>query len=384
MQRNINLNYRYTFLQYFVVTGLWVLYLTHKGFTSLQIGLLEAVFHGTSFLFEVPSGGIGDRFGYRKTLIVARVMNSISCLLTVLTADFWLVSLGFVFSALSYNLASGTNEALVYESLRYEKQEQRYLTISANLNALIELASSAGIVIAGLMSDWFFDGVYWVQIMINLLGIAAALQFTEPPKPKQLQQKYFTLMKSAFSMTKQISGLATVMLSFAFLDSLNATYYFYFQNYFARLGLAGFGISLVIVVSSVFQIIGTRLAPVISRKWRLDQLFLRVLVLLAIGISFSGFLPAIGVIVCYILVNTLAALVNPVRSNYINQLIPSGQRATINSIDSLCFSLLMIPFFPLAGVLIHQLGYPLTFLVLSGAVILGGTFGYTRLKKVFL
>ncbi|MDH6365510.1 MFS family permease [Enterococcus sp. PF1-24] len=89
MKRNIKVNYQYNFLQYFVVTGLWMLYLTKKGFSPFEVGLMEAIFHGTSMLFEVPSGSIGDRFGYRKTLIASRIMNIFSCLLCVLATNFW-------------------------------------------------------------------------------------------------------------------------------------------------------------------------------------------------------------------------------------------------------------------------------------------------------
>lgn len=383
MKQNINTNYQYTFVRNLVVTGLWMLYLTEKGFTPFEVGLMEAAFHGASFLFEVPSGSIGDRFGYRNTLIASCVVNIISCLFTVLSNNFWLVAFGFVLSSLSYCLASGTTEALVFESLLAKKQESRYINVSANISVLMELSMSLGIVIAGLMSTWYFDGVYWIQIALSVICILIALRFVEPKRPAHIQEKYFQLMKSAFVLTKSIPNLIVVMLSFAFIDALNATYYFYFQNYFAEIGIAGLGISLVIVVSSIFQVLGAKLAPAIEKRLSMSRLFLIVFILLAACIGLSSFLPNILVVVCYILANTLCALISPIRSNFINQLIPSGKRATINSIDSLCFSLMMIPMFPITGGLLHLLGYRQTFTILAIVIVIGGLIGHNKLKSAF-
>lgn len=383
MYRNIKINYKYTFFQNLVVTSLWVLYLSRKGFGPIEIGVMEALFHGTSFIFEVPSGSMGDRFGYRNVLIASRVVGILSCFLIMMSGSFLGVTAGFMFSALSYNLASGTNEALVFESLKADKKEYRYIQVSANISVLMEFAISAGVVIAGLMSDWFFDGVYWIQIGLNIIAIFYACQFTEPKRFAFKQQKYFALMRSAFQSAKSIPGLLVVMLCFAFLDSVNATYYFYFQNFFAELGIAGLGISLVIVVSSVFQIIGAKLAPVIEKRFSMDRLFLICLGLLVFAVGLSGFLPRVLVILCFILANTLTALLTPIRSNFINQLIPSEERATINSIDSLCYSLMMIPIFPIAGVLVHYLSYGLTFAVLSVVLVFGGALGYGYMKRSF-
>ena len=381
MQENIKRNYRYTFFQWFVVTGLWMLYLTQKGFSPLEVGIMEAVFHVTSFIFEVPSGSLADRFGYKNTLIASRIINTISCLLTVLSGDFWIVTVGFVFSALSYNLSSGTNEALVFESLLAVKQEKRYLKVTANINMILEISNSLGIVVAGLFSHWFFDGVYWLQILLNGLAILTALRFEEPPRIRQQRQRYFQLITSAFAMTLKIPGLFLVMLAFAFIDSLNATYYFYFQNFFEQLGINGIGISLVIFASTLFQLAAVRLAAVVGEQVSLPRLFAIVLLLLTIATAASGFLPVVGVIPCYILANCLPALVTPIRSNFINQLIPSEQRATINSIDSLCYSMMMIPFFPLCGWLIQIFGYRSTFVFVSLALAAGGVLICPRLNR---
>ena len=54
LKKNISKNYIYTLLQSIDLTrGIWMIYLASKGMSLTQLGLLETVYHITSFLMEV-------------------------------------------------------------------------------------------------------------------------------------------------------------------------------------------------------------------------------------------------------------------------------------------------------------------------------------------
>jgi len=54
MNRNIKSNYAYTFFNSMNLTqGLWMIYLVSKGQSLFAVGMLESIFHITSFLMEV-------------------------------------------------------------------------------------------------------------------------------------------------------------------------------------------------------------------------------------------------------------------------------------------------------------------------------------------
>ena len=48
------------------LTGAWVAILAARGYTLVEIGLAETVFHIVSLLFEIPSGVLADVFGRKK------------------------------------------------------------------------------------------------------------------------------------------------------------------------------------------------------------------------------------------------------------------------------------------------------------------------------
>lgn len=372
MYRNIRLNYGFSFFQFIGLTSLWVLYLTQKGFSAVEIGVMEAVFHLTSFCFEIPSGSWADRFGYRRTLIVSRLLNSVSCLLIVMNQAMWLVTIGFVFSALSYNLASGTNEALVFDSLKKVNQEGKYLAIWTTTSMIMEVASSFGMVLAGLFSQFFFDGVYWLQLAMNGCAIGLAWWMIDP-KPRLNEPIQLTpFIRQALAEVRLVPQLVRLMGYFAFVDALNATYFFYFQAYFKTWHLQGIGLSSLLVVSSLVQIISVKLAPQLRKRYALSKIFLLDVVLTALAIFGSGVLPVVGVIVCFLLANALSAMMYPIQSDFINQAIGSQQRATINSLNSLLFSMVMIPVFPMVGWLIDHWHYAIAYRLMGGVVILVG------------
>ena len=61
-----------------IAAASWVALLALRGFSLLQIGMLESIFHIVSLCFELPSGVVADVFGRRKTLIASQVAALIS------------------------------------------------------------------------------------------------------------------------------------------------------------------------------------------------------------------------------------------------------------------------------------------------------------------
>lgn len=91
----------------------WVALLSMCGFSLVQIGVAECLFHVTSLIFEIPSGVISDVFGRKKTMILSQCFFVISTFLMMIAESTWSVYLALMLDALGYNFSSGTQEALV-------------------------------------------------------------------------------------------------------------------------------------------------------------------------------------------------------------------------------------------------------------------------------
>ena len=84
--------------------------------------LLYAVYDVATTVLEVPSGYLSDRIGRRITLILAGLCSLVSAVLLVLGDGFAAYALANVFLGAGAAFGSGTDSALLYESLKADRR----------------------------------------------------------------------------------------------------------------------------------------------------------------------------------------------------------------------------------------------------------------------
>lgn len=180
ISKNIKNEYLYRFLSYFDITSaIWVLYLGYKGMNLAEIGLIEGIFHVTGFLSEIPTGALADLFGRRKIMIIGRLTSLISAIIMLFSNSFLGFAIGFILSAWGYNLNSGSEEALVYDSLKVLKREEEYLKINGKINLIIEVSQGLAVFIGGILSEINFSISYITAIIIGIFSLIVSFNFTE-------------------------------------------------------------------------------------------------------------------------------------------------------------------------------------------------------------
>ncbi|MEG2389175.1 MAG: MFS transporter [Clostridia bacterium] len=98
-------------------SAVWVLLLVHRGFSLAEIGLAEGIFHLVSLFGEVPSGVFSDLTGRKRALAMGQILLGLSAMTMLLSKSMAGICVGMAFSALGCNMASGTREAITYDSL---------------------------------------------------------------------------------------------------------------------------------------------------------------------------------------------------------------------------------------------------------------------------
>jgi predicted MFS family arabinose efflux permease len=230
-----------------------------------------------------------------------------------------------------------------------------------------------GIFVAGWFVNVYFEGVYWIQIVISLFAILSVLMMVEPEKMERKSEKvagYFAILKNAAVFLKKNAQLRFLMFFFALFQGIAATYYFYFQSLMDRYGFKGMQISLLMVASAVFQIVGAKISPQIEKRANQVKLIKYFSVLLCALLILSFVNQLAMLVMCFIAMNTLVSVSQPIFSNYFNELIPSSSRATLLSVSSMMFSVAMIVLFPLTGWMIEKLSFTLSFAVMGGVFAL--------------
>ena len=151
IKRQLGLLYISNFMFNISIAGAaWVLLLVSDGYSLVQIGFAETVFHVVSLIAEIPSGMFADVFGRKKSLILSCIMSMLSALVRGFLPGFPCVLISIGFSALSYNFISGSDSALAYDSLLEEGQQHKYDKYISTQTAIYRISNGIATLFAGV------------------------------------------------------------------------------------------------------------------------------------------------------------------------------------------------------------------------------------------
>jgi MFS family permease len=385
MKKNIKVSYIYNFLTYFNITSaIWVLYLSFKGLNLVEIGLLESIFHLTSFLCEIPTGAVADIYGKRVSVILGRMISAISTIFMIFSTTFIGFAIAFIFSALSYNLNSGASDSLVYDSLKLLGRENEYKKIFGSISFYIEIARSAAVLFGGILSDIRFVYAYILALTIDISALSSAFFFKEPPIEVEIckEHVFINQVKESFNILKKKRIVLYLILFYALISTMGTTVYFYCQKHFENMHFSRTAIAVIFMVNNLLSAVGSKYAYYIERKLKMKNIIiilpiLNVIILGGLAVS-KGYIS----VLVFLLSSMLTGFVIPIFSDYINSLIPAQYRATILSFDSLCFSAFMLCAFPIVGFIGERLGLWKAFGIIGLAFIPAILFIMFKLKNV--
>lgn len=374
IKRNVKIDYVYSFMKNFdISSAIWVLYMVYKGLPLWQIGIVEGIFHLTSFLFEVPSGALADLFGRKNVIIAGRICSAVSAIINLFSNNILGFSIGFIISALGYNLNSGSEEALVYDSLKQAGCEKSYLKVNSRLNLIIEVSQGLSTFVGGLLAEYSYVYCYVTVIIISLLSLIPCFMFEEPLiKEENNREETISIRKHfelCYNIIKNNKKIIKILIYFPVVFTFDTVVYFYGQQYFSILGCNKIEISLIMLLGGISACIGAITCEKVIGVFK-DKTKYVASIFMGISIVFISGKSLVISVIFFAVMNYVNSLLYPIQSTSLNKLIPSEQRATIISIDSMIFSLCMICMFPLCGLIADKFDLHITFLVLGIVQIL--------------
>lgn len=367
LSKNIKNDYIYKFFSAFDITSaIWVLYLGFKGMTLAQIGLLEGIFHVTGFLSEIPTGALADLFGRRKILIIGRITSLISAIIMLFSNSFMGFAIGFILSAWGYNLNSGSEEALVYDTLKTLNREEEFLSINGRINLIIEISQGLAVFIGGVLSQIDFSISYITAIVIGVIALLLSTRFIEVDviKNKNKSINIIKHLKESVNIVKNNKKLLNTLMFFPMIYTFSAIVYFYGQQLFNDMGYSRISISIIFLFNGVVSSLGAILSNKIYKRYE-SLGWITISISISILIIFMGVGEVKLSILYFLAIGFLTSILQPISSKLINSMVESNQRATIISVESMFYSLMMIILFPLCGFIGDKLYLDLSFILIG-------------------
>ena len=379
-----------------LIWGINTIFLLDAGLSNLQAFSANAFFTAGMVIFEVPTGIVADTAGRRRSFLLGTVTLSISTLLYVLLwqieAPFVLWAIVSVLIGLGFTFFSGAVEAWLVDALIATDFSGDLESVFGRGQIVTGVAMLLGSVAGGFIAQRIGLGAPFVLrglILIMMFGVAFWLMHDigfAPRRGKSLRTELRQLALATLNNGWRVPAVKWLMVEGIFVGGVGIYAFYALQPYLLEIygdpqayQVAG----LVAAIVAGAQIAGGFAAPRIRRLFhrRTSALILTATVsvaTLAIIGGVDNFYVVLGLIVIWAL---LSAAALPIRQTYLNGLIPSTERASILSFDSMMLSLGGVGVQPALGRAADVWGYGPSYLMGAAISALAVPFLYLSRKQ---
>jgi MFS family permease len=368
-------------LMFILWVPIWVVFLQRKGLSLTQVGLLEGVAWTITASLEVPTGAIADRWGRKASIAVGASLYGLAMFLILAEALSPAFLLGYALWNSSTAFVSGADSALLYDSLKADgraadaaKQSGRYAAVN---QASQGIASLVGAAIATIDINLCFA----VCGVLALAAAALVVTIHEPPRTSDdgAYMDYWRNLKTAVRIAAGRPVVrALVLLNATILTIPLVVYYVLLQPYSLGVGLPLAALGIVVIAVQLSTVVASWLAHRTEGRFALTSIVAVALAVLIGATAILAAAPSIPSLALMLAVALVPAVLTPLLSARLNDLIPSGQRATILSLGALLFELGLAVAMPLMLAFADRFGAPAA-IGLSGAV-----FAVTAVPLMFI
>lgn len=332
------------------IWGINTLFLLDAGLSNFQAFLANAFFTLGGVLFEVPTGIVADTWGRRTSYLLGAFTLTISTALYLfmwqIHGPFWGWAASSILLGLGFCFFSGALEAWLVDGLKATNFKGHLDSVFAKGQIAGGAAMLTGSIAGGVIAQLTNLGVpYILRSLVLILNFATAfflmkdLGFKPRPMKEPLKEMKKVFVNSVDNGLKN-PPVRWLMIAAPFVSGTSFYIFYALQPFLLQLygdskayGIAG----LVAALAASAQIGGGILAPRFKQlfKKRTSALFTGTFlagVLLILISQVSNFFFALALIFLW---GLIFAALSPIRQAFINGIIPSQQRATVLSFDSM-------------------------------------------------
>jgi MFS family permease len=364
-----------------LIWGINTIFLLDAGLSNLEAFAANAFFTGGMVLFEVPTGIVADTIGRRFSYLLGTVTLSVASLIYVMLwqveAPFWAWALVSLLLGLGFTFFSGAVEAWLVDALKATGFTGQLETVFGRGQIVTGVGMLTGSVAGGFLAQQFSLGLPFVlRGAILLVMFVAAFRLMHdvgftPEKGGRPLAEMRKIASNSIEYGWRVPAVKWLMVEALFTGGVGIYGFYALQPYLLQLygdptAYEIAGLAAAIVAGA--QILGGVAAPRIRGLFRrrtsalIIMAALSSVTLLLVGLI-ESFWAVIGLTTVW---GLLFAATMPIRQTYINGMIPSRQRATILSFDSMMSSTGGVWAQPVLGKAADVWGYGQSYVLSAG------------------
>ncbi len=332
------------------IWGVNTLFLLDAGLNNAEAFTANAFFTVGEVLFEVPTGVVADTRGRRTSYLLGAGTLLLATLLYLvmwqLRAPLWGWAIASILLGLGFTFFSGATEAWLVDALEATGFEGSLEHVFGRAQVVGGAAMLVGSVLGGVLAQaTTLAAPYIARAALLGLTLVVAWLFMHdlgfsPDRGASPLTAVRTVLRGSIDGGFRNPPVRWLMLAAPFTAGVGIYVFYASQPYLLQLygdpsayGIAGLAAALVAGAQIVGGLVVSRVRRLFRR--RTDALILgsvlTTILLVAIGVT-QSFALALVLLAAWCMV---FAIESPLRQAFINGVIPSEQRATVLSFDSL-------------------------------------------------
>ncbi|HEV8568405.1 MAG TPA: MFS transporter [Actinoplanes sp.] len=364
-----------------LIWGVNTIFLLDAGLNNFEAFAANGFFTAGMVLFEIPTGIVADSWGRRLSYLLGTVTLAATTVLYVLLwyvhGPFWAWAISSVLIGLGFTFFSGATEAWLVDALHATGYQGPLDAVFARgqvfTGAGMLLGAGGGGYLAqfaGLGAPYLLRAGILVAMFVLAAMMMRDLGFT--PRRGALVPEVRRIAGQSVEYGLKVRPVRWLMLEAPFTGGVAIYVGYALQPHLLNLwgDQAAYGVAgLAAALLAAAQIVGGLVTPAIRSLFRRrTDMLLATLGLGSVAVLLIGLIPNFWAVLALIVAwGLLFAAATPVRQAYLNGMIPSQERATILSFDSLMSSAGGVVVQPALGRAADLWGYPTSY-VLSAAV----------------
>jgi MFS family permease len=347
------------------------LYYSANGLATADIYLLQAIYSLSVAVLEIPSGYMADIIGRKKSLVIGSILGALGYFVYSVSSDFQGFLIAEMILGLGGSFISGSDSAMLYDSLAGMRRQQRYLQLEGRITSLGNFAETMAAVCGGFIAAALsYRSVYVFQTIVAVMAVPAAFLLIEPAREKIVSTPgighILRVCRESLLVNYKLSS--TLLLS-SLIGTSTLCMAWTAQVYFVHMGLTEkaitplwVGLNLTVAVVAAFASI------VIGRMGRKSAIII-IVIFIPSSYILLGILPLIPAITILFVFYAIRGYATPLLKDLANIHCESATRATVLSIRNMIIRIGFAVLGPFIGSLSANHSLPHA-LITSGAIML--------------
>ena len=246
-----------------------VLFWQRSGLTFSQIALLQTAFSICIVILELPSGYLADKVGRRNTLIIASLSLTLGMLIYSTSTTFHLFLLAEILLATGYSFISGTDSALLYETLLAQSREKQFKEIWGRIVFYSLIFSAVATIVGGVIGSFNLRSPFYIATVciVLIVPLAISIQNTNYIPITQVTTKRSNFNFGNFRQGLQENKSLIYLLTYSTLIlSINQVGFWYYQPYFETLGINVGYFGVILAFANIVTAFSARLTNFFEEK----------------------------------------------------------------------------------------------------------------------